>query len=65
MSKAAPKKYDHVIHPYLFVLKEGTEIQNNFLDYSLLLFLVNQADILHSPTREHKLSTPVIHLLKK
>lgn len=52
------KPFDHFLHPYVFVLKEGKEIQQDFLDYSLLLLQVGQADILPSP---HKLkSIPVI-----
>ena len=49
MKEARTKPYDHFLHPYIFLLKEGQEIQNDFLDYSLLLLQVGQADILASP----------------
>lgn len=49
MKESRPKPFDHFLHPYIFVLKEGPEIQSNFLNYSLLLLQVGQADILHSP----------------
>lgn len=49
MKDSRSKPFDHFLHPYVFVLKEGTEIQEDFLDYSLLLLQVGQADILPSP----------------
>lgn len=48
--KGTPSKpLDHFFHPYMFVLKEGSEIQQDFLDYSLLLLQVGRPDTLHSP----------------
>lgn len=49
MKESRPRPFEHFIHPYVFVLKEGNEIQDDFLDYSLLLLQVGQADILRSP----------------
>ncbi len=49
MKESRPKPFDHFLHPYIFVLKEGKEIHKDFLDYSLLLLQVGQADILPSP----------------
>lgn len=49
MKEAQPKPFDHFLHPYIFVLKEGTEIQSNLLNYSLLLLQVGEAETLRSP----------------
>ena len=35
-----------IVHPYLFVLKEGKKIQENYLDYSLLMLLVVSPEVL-------------------
>jgi hypothetical protein len=39
---------------YIFVLKEGQSIQEDFLDYSLLLLQVGQAVVLPSPNKENR-----------
>ncbi|MFI0434722.1 MAG: hypothetical protein ACH350_03205 [Parachlamydiaceae bacterium] len=49
MKNSPPKPFEHFLRPYLFVLKEGKEINEDFLDYSLLLFKVGFADVLPSP----------------
>lgn len=65
MRQSRPKLYEHVIHPYVFLLKEGIGIQKDFLDYSLLLLQVGQPDIIPSPNKSPKTSTPIVQLLKK
>lgn len=65
MNQPRSKNFDHLLHPYIFILKEGKEIQRNFLDYSLLLLQVGQSDILPSPHNPSKASTPIIQLLKR
>lgn len=35
-----------ILHPYVFVLKEGGTIKKNFLDYSLMMLLVNSTEVL-------------------
>jgi hypothetical protein len=37
------------LQPYLFALKEGKKIRNDFLDYSLLLIHVQNNEIIKSP----------------
>jgi hypothetical protein len=64
MKESRTKKFDHFLHPYVFILKEGKEIQEDFLDYSLLLLQVGQADVIPSPNTQ-KTSTPAIQLLKR
>lgn len=49
MKDSRPKPVDHFLHPYIFVLKEGLEINKNYLDYSLLLLQVGKPDIIPSP----------------
>lgn len=67
MKESNAKPFDHFLHPFVFVLKEGREIHTDFLDYSLLLLQVGQADVLPSPQfyQNHKASNPIIQLLKK
>ncbi len=65
MKGQTPKQFDHLLHPYIFILKEGKEIQRNFLDYTLLLLQVGQPDVLSSPRSPYKASTPNIQLLKR
>ena len=38
-----------ILHPYLFVLKEGKKIQKDFLDYSLLMLQVSSLEVIPSP----------------
>jgi hypothetical protein len=63
------KPFDHFLHPFVFVLKEGLGIHNDkdFLDYQLLLLQVDQTDIIRSPAyyRTKKTSSPIVQLLKK
>ena len=49
MTDLNPKPYDQFLHPYIFVLKEGKEIESDYLDYSLLLLQVGKPDVLRSP----------------
>jgi hypothetical protein len=43
------KDLEAILHPYLFVLKEGGDIENNYLDYSLLMLHVSAPEVIHSP----------------
>lgn len=63
--KDRTKPFDHFLHPYIFVLKEGKEINKDFLDYSLLLLQVGQADILPSPNNLRSFPPTAIQLLKR
>jgi hypothetical protein len=65
MKESRSKPFNHFLHPYIFVLKEGKEIHKNFLDYSLLLLQVGQADILPSPNSFKPFPTTTIQLVKK
>ncbi len=49
MSSKTHKDLKQILHPYLFVLKEGKEISDDYLDYSLLMLHVNCTEILHAP----------------
>jgi hypothetical protein len=60
MQNAQFKSYDQLLHPYVFVLKEGGDIQEDFLDYSLLLLQVGKPDVLHSPGS--RLIAPSLHI---
>jgi hypothetical protein len=65
MKDSRPKLFEHFLHPYIFVLKEGKEIQQDFLDYSLLLLQVGQADILPSPHKLKSFPMTAIQFVKK
>ena len=43
--------------PYVFILKEGKKINQDFLDYSLLLVNTQGAKPLHSPITQEKPAT--------
>ncbi|MGE4574625.1 MULTISPECIES: hypothetical protein [Parachlamydia] len=42
-----------ILHPYIFVLKEG-KIQENMLDYSLMMLQVSCPETIKSPSHERK-----------
>ena len=65
MKESRSKPFDHFLHPYIFVLKEGKEIHQDFLDYSLLLLQVGHADILPSPNNSKTISAANIQFLKR
>lgn len=46
------------LQPYLFALKEGKKIRNDYLDYSLLLIHVQNNEIIKSPSHYGLLSIP-------
>jgi hypothetical protein len=41
-----------LLHPYIFVLKEGGEIKNDFLDYSLMMLFIHSTETIYSPLKE-------------
>lgn len=51
-----PARQNHdlmmMCHPYLFALKEGHEITQNFFDYSLLLMQRHCTEIVNSPSNQ-------------
>lgn len=48
-------------HPYLFALKEGSDIRQDFLDYSLLLMQRNCSEVIKSPmTSQRKQATYLV-----
>jgi len=65
MKDTQTKTFDHFLHPYLFVLKEGNEIHDDFLDYSLLLLQVGQPDVLPSPQNLKSVPTVTLQLLRR
>lgn len=48
-----------ILHPYIFVLKEGGEIKNDFLDYSLMMLFVHSRETIHSPNPDNFLKDKV------
>lgn len=49
MSSDAKQTLKTIVHPYLFVLKEGTQIKQDLLDYSLVMLLINSSETIKSP----------------
>jgi hypothetical protein len=50
---AAPLKA--VLHPHIFVLKEGKEIKKDFLDYSLMMLFIHSGETIKSPNEDEAL----------
>lgn len=46
------KEIKLLMHPYVFVLKEGGQITNDYLDYSLLMLQVTCPEKLKSPLKK-------------
>lgn len=49
-----------ILHPYLFILKEGGQIKNDFLDYSLMMLLINSSETIKSPKTKTNAITNII-----
>lgn len=49
MAPRIHKDLKQILHPYMFVLKEGVEFPNDCLNYSLLMLHVNCLEVLGSP----------------
>lgn len=52
MSTRAKHNLKGILHPYLFVLKEGGGIKSDYLDYSLMMLLINSSETIKSPYKE-------------
>lgn len=65
MKDSTSRPLNHLLNPYLFVLKEGKEIQEDFLDYSLLLLQVGQPAVIPSPNNIRQFPTLSIQLIKR
>lgn len=49
MTTKAKHNLKGILHPYQFILKEGGEIKKDFLDYSLMMLMVNSTETIKSP----------------
>lgn len=54
MAEQNQKDISLLLHPYLFVLKEGKEFQEDYLDYSLHMLMLNCPETIKSPEKRHK-----------
>lgn len=43
-----------MLHPYIFVLKEGGKIKKDFLDYSLMMLFTHSLERIDSPKTRMK-----------
>lgn len=43
-----------IIYPYLFILSEGKTIEDNPLDFQLMMFHASSKELLPSPQRSRK-----------
>ena len=51
---SVPKQHDDlklILHPYIFALKEGNNIRENPLDYTLMMLQVTCPEKIKSPTK--------------
>lgn len=54
-----------ILHPYIFVLKEGGKIKNDFLDYSLMMLFIHSSETIYSPLDDHLLLDSPLEKEKK
>ena len=54
-----------ILHPYIFVLKEGGEIKKDFLDYSLMILFIHSRETIRSPSNEDWLLDKTLNVKKK
>jgi hypothetical protein len=45
------KNLKEIFHPYVFVLKEGERIKDNYLDYSLMILQLTAPETIRSPLK--------------
>lgn len=51
MTSRLQRDLKQILHPYLFVLKEGKAMANDLLDYSLMMLHVNCREVIRTPKR--------------
>ena len=54
MKQSSSKKMSFPPQPYLFVLQEGKKIQEDLLDYSLLLLQTSHPIVIRSPSYDYE-----------
>lgn len=54
-----------ILHPYIFVLKEGLKIKKDFLDYSLMMLFIHSRETLPSPSDEDLFVDKTLNVKKK
>lgn len=54
MSSKSKQGLKSILHPFLFVLKEGRGIKNDYLDYSLMMLHINSSETIRSPEEQGK-----------
>lgn len=60
MSSRAKHNLKGILHPFLFVLKEGGGIKSDFLDYSLMMLLINSSETIKSPYQQKKTLSDIV-----
>ena len=55
MSTESQNALKTLLHPYIFVLKEGRKINKDFLDYSLMMLHINSRETIKSPKTTNKI----------
>lgn len=68
MGFQARKNLHVIVHPYIFVLKEGKKIKKDYLDYSLMMLQITAPETIKSPHDRSKkrlnMLAPELDLLK-
>lgn len=49
MSQRMHKDLRHILHPYMFLLREGQAFHEDLFDYSLMMLHVNCLEVMESP----------------
>lgn len=71
MQRRSRRDLSLLLHPYMFVLKEGSAIQKDPLNFSLMILKVNCPEVLKSPnllrieSPSENVKTPLIKPEKK
>lgn len=59
MSKRSRRDLSLLLHPFMFVLKHGEQIEQDPMNFSLTILHVNSPEIVKSPT-VHQIELPVV-----
>lgn len=54
MSLKSPLPLKTLLHPYIFILKEGRTIKRDYLDYSLMMLFIHSSERIRSPEKAER-----------
>lgn len=60
MAQKLNEQLKNHLHPFAFALKEGKKINQNFLDYTLMLIQIHNNEVMRSPSHYQKAEIPLL-----